>query len=57
MTYQAIDQISQLFSLAAFVAMSVAAAIYAFWPGNRGAFERAASAPLRPDALEDEGHQ
>ena len=57
MTYQAIDQISQLFSLAAFVAMSVAAAIYAFWPGNRGAFERAALAPLRPDALEDEGHQ
>jgi len=57
MSYQAVDQISQFASLAAFLAMSVAVGVYAFWPGNARTFEEAAQVPLQPDALDDEGIQ
>jgi cytochrome c oxidase cbb3-type subunit IV len=57
MTYQTIDQISQISTLLAFLAMSVAVGVYAFWPGNARTFEEAAQLPLQPDALDDEGIQ
>ena len=49
MTYETVDQISQMISLALFLALFIGAVIYAFWPGNAGDFDRAARVPLMND--------
>ena len=55
MTYEQVASITQVAALLLFFALFVGVLIYAFWPGNKKRFERAARLPLEqgPDP-EDE---
>lgn len=46
MTYQAIQQLSQLIAGAIFLAVLIGVAFYTFSPRNKAKFERAANLPL-----------
>ena len=54
MTYETIVQVSQFASLFLFIGLFAAAVLYAFWPGNKQAFDEAARQPLAKD--DDEVH-
>jgi len=54
MTYEQVASITQVGALVGFVAMFVAVLVYAFWPGNKKRFERAARLPLEKDPEPDE---
>jgi cytochrome c oxidase cbb3-type subunit 4 len=49
MTYEQVASITQVAALLLFFALFVGVLIYAFWPGNRKRFERAARLPLEQD--------
>jgi len=49
MTYEQVQLVSQLVSMALFMAMLAGAFIYAFRTKNRAKFERASRAPLDND--------
>ena len=46
MTYEQVASITQVAALLLFFALFVGVLIYAFWPGNKKRFERAARLPL-----------
>ena len=54
MTYERVATISQVLALVFFVALFAAVLVYAFWPGNKKAFEEAARLPLEKDPDSDE---
>ena len=54
MTYEQVASFTQVGALVGFVAMFVAVLVYAFWPGNKKRFERAARLPLEKDPEPDE---
>ena len=49
MTYEQVSTFSQVAALLFFVALFVGVVIFAFWPGNKKAFEKDARIPLRQD--------
>lgn len=49
MSYEQVAHISQTAALVLFFAVFVVIAVYAFWPGNKAFFERAARLPLDKD--------
>jgi cytochrome c oxidase cbb3-type subunit 4 len=49
MTYQTVAFISQMTAMAIFGTVLAGVLIYAFWPGNKSRFERAANRPLETD--------
>ncbi|MGZ8400601.1 MAG: cbb3-type cytochrome c oxidase subunit 3 [Methyloceanibacter sp.] len=49
MTYEQVASITQVAALLLFFALFVGVLIYAFWPGNKKRFERAARLPLEQD--------
>jgi len=53
MTYEQVASITQVGALVGFVAMFVGVLAYAFWPGNKKRFERAARLPLEKDPEPD----
>ncbi|HZP08091.1 cbb3-type cytochrome c oxidase subunit 3 [Methyloceanibacter sp.] len=54
MTYEQVASVSQVVALIFFVALFAAVLLYAFWPGNKKRFERAARMPLEKDPESDE---
>jgi cytochrome c oxidase cbb3-type subunit 4 len=46
MTYETVVQITQPAMLILFVVLFLGVVIYAFWPGNKARFDRAARIPL-----------
>ena len=54
MSYEQIASISQVVALVFFVALFAGVLVYAFWPGNKKRFERAARLPLEKDTNSDE---
>ena len=54
MTYEQVATISQVLALVFFVALFAIVLVYAFWPGNKKAFEEAARLPLEKDPDSDE---
>ncbi len=54
MTYEQVASVSQVVALIFFVALFAAVLLYAFWPGNKKRFERAARTPLEKDPESDE---
>ena len=56
MSYETIVQASQIASLILFIGLFAAAVLYAFWPGNRQAFDEAARLPLAKDDDESGNH-
>ena len=55
MTYDSVASITQIAALILFVALFAGVLIYAFWPGNKKAFEDAANIPLEPDPDQETG--
>jgi cytochrome c oxidase cbb3-type subunit 4 len=55
MTYADASHFAQTWGLALLVVLFLAVLIYAFWPGNRDKFKRAAHAPLENE--DDDGRQ
>ncbi|HEU4476755.1 MAG TPA: cbb3-type cytochrome c oxidase subunit 3 [Methyloceanibacter sp.] len=55
MTYEQVASITQVAALLLFVALFIGVLIYAFWPGNKKRFERAARLPLEQDPEPDQG--
>ena len=53
MTYAAISHFAQQAGSIYFVTVFIGACVYAFWPRNKAAFDRAARAPLDDDNLSD----
>ncbi len=53
MTYEQVASISQVVALIFFVVLFAAVVLYAFWPGNKKRFERAAKMPLEKDLDND----
>jgi cytochrome c oxidase cbb3-type subunit 4 len=49
MTYEQVASLTQVAALVLFVVLFVGVLIYAFWPGNKKRFERAARLPLEQD--------
>ena len=49
MTYDQVASISQIVALLFFIGLFAAVLIYAFWPGNKKAFDEAAKLPLEDD--------
>ncbi|MEC9368286.1 MAG: cbb3-type cytochrome c oxidase subunit 3 [Pseudomonadota bacterium] len=49
MTYETMVSITQTTALLFFLLLFVCVVAYAFWPGNRSRFERAANLPLEGD--------
>jgi cytochrome c oxidase cbb3-type subunit 4 len=49
MTYEQVASITQVAALLLFFVLFVGVLIYAFWPGNKKRFERAARLPLEQD--------
>ena len=54
MSYEQVASISQVVALIFFVVLFAAVLLYAFWPGNKKRFERAARLPLEKDPDSDE---
>ena len=54
MSYEQVASISQVVALVFFVALFAGVLVYAFWPGNKKRFERAARLPLEKDTNSDE---
>ena len=50
MTYEQVASITQVAALLLFFALFIGVLIYAFWPGNKKRFERAARLPLEQDS-------
>jgi cytochrome c oxidase cbb3-type subunit 4 len=55
MTYEQATHFAQTWGLALLVLLFVGVLIYAFWPGNRERFKRAAQTPLADE--DDNGRQ
>jgi cytochrome c oxidase cbb3-type subunit 4 len=53
MTYEQVASISQIAALILFIALFVGVLVYAFWPGNKKRFQRAARLPLEKDPESD----
>ena len=49
MTYDQVSQFAGTWGLVFLLALFVAVLAYAFWPGNKGKFDRAANSPLEED--------
>lgn len=49
MTYDTVATVSQVTTLLLFVSLFILVIGYAFWPGNRAKFDKAARAALDPD--------
>lgn len=49
MTYETVAAFTQSFSLLLFFVLFIGVVIYALWPGNKKAFERASRIPLDGD--------
>ncbi|MCH9808518.1 MAG: cbb3-type cytochrome c oxidase subunit 3 [Alphaproteobacteria bacterium] len=49
MTYQTVAAFTQSLSLLIFVSLFIGVVIYAVWPGNQKAFDRASRLPLEND--------
>jgi cytochrome c oxidase cbb3-type subunit 4 len=49
MTYETVAFYSQIVSLFLFILIFLGVVAYAFWPGNKETFERAARLPLAKD--------
>ena len=49
MTYEQVSTLSQVAALVFFIALFAGVVIYAFWPGNKKAFEEDAKIPLEQD--------
>jgi cytochrome c oxidase cbb3-type subunit 4 len=49
MTYETLAKIAQQGGAVYFILIFLAGAVYAFWPGNRAMFERAARLPLEEE--------
>lgn len=49
MTYETVSRFAQTWGLAFLVLLFIAALAYAFWPGNRAKFSKAARLPLGDD--------
>ena len=54
MTYQDLIYFAETWGLVILASMFAVAVVYAFWPGNRDKFDRAAHLPLENDDLLDE---
>ncbi len=54
MSYEQVASISQVVALIFFIVLFAAVVLYAFWPGNKKLFERAARMPLEKDPENDE---
>ncbi len=54
MTYQDLIYFAETWGLVLLAAMFASTVVYAFWPGNRKKFDRAANLPLENDDLLDE---
>ncbi|HZP08668.1 cbb3-type cytochrome c oxidase subunit 3 [Methyloceanibacter sp.] len=54
MSYEQVASISQVVALIFFIVLFAAVVLYAFWPGNKKRFERAARMPLEKDPENDE---
>ncbi|HET7447305.1 MAG TPA: cbb3-type cytochrome c oxidase subunit 3 [Methyloceanibacter sp.] len=54
MSYEQVASISQVVALVFFVALFAGVLVYAFWPGNKKRFERAARLSLEKDTNSDE---
>lgn len=50
MTYEQVASITQVAALIIFITLFVCILVYAFWPGNKKRFERAAHLPLEHDS-------
>lgn len=55
MTYDQATHFAQTWGMALLVILFVGVVIYAFWPGNRDKFKRAAHTPLENE--DDDGRQ
>ena len=55
MTYEQAAHFAQTWGLALLLILFLGVLIYAFWPGNRDKFKRAAEAPLKDE--DDDGRQ
>lgn len=55
MTYQTVAAITQSLSLVIFITLFIGVVIYALWPGNQKAFDRASRLPLENDP--EPGHK
>jgi cytochrome c oxidase cbb3-type subunit IV len=51
MSYEQVASITQVAALLMFVAIFIGILIYAFWPGNKKRFEKAARLPLEKDPV------
>ena len=49
MTYETVVSVTQIAALFLFMAVFAGVLVYAFWPGNKARFDRAARMPLRQD--------
>lgn len=54
MTYEQVASITQVAALVLFIAFFIGVLIYAFWPGNKKQFEKAARLPLEKDPSPDQ---
>lgn len=55
MTYEVIRPWAAMLGLLIFIALFAGVLVYAFWPGNRERFKRAARIPLENDTDESAG--
>jgi cytochrome c oxidase cbb3-type subunit IV len=55
MTYEQVASITQVAALIFFIVLFAGVVVYAFWPGNKKRFERAARLPLEKDPNSDQG--
>ena len=53
MSYERVASITQIAALLLFIAVFVGVLIYAFWPGNKKRFEKAARLPLEKEPSPD----
>ena len=50
MEYQTVETFSQTFALIFFFVLFIGVCIFAFWPGNKKRFKKAAELPLNDNA-------
>jgi len=54
MTYEQVASITQVAALIFFIVLFAGVVVYAFWPGNKKAFEEASRFPLEKDPDSDQ---
>ena len=50
MSYEQVASLTQVAALLLFIALFIGVLVYAFWPGNKKRFEKAARLPLEKDS-------